>query len=153
MKFMRLTTCRLTMCRLTICVACCAIAVASGGCRSTPNDTAPSPGMGDWYPAPLNDPQISVVSPELRPWLGFQPAIVTLDGQHPMRVEVPVRNSTYNKYLLGYRILFYDEFGRELDPVMSWELVPLEPKEVVRLKRSAMSTEAQSYRLEVKWAR
>jgi len=31
--------------------------------------------------------------------------------------------------------------------------VPLEPKEVVRLKRSALSLNAESYRLEVKWAR
>ena len=137
---------------LNLCFAICALWFLSG-CQSTPHDTAPSPGMGDWYPAPMNDPQISVLSPELRPWLGFQPAIITKDGQRPMRIEVPVRNSTYEKYLLEYRILFYDAAGRELDPVMSWEFVPMEPKQIVRLKRSAMTLDAESYRLEVKWAR
>ena len=49
------------------------------GCQE-PN-LAPSYGMGDPYPAPLNDPQISLLSPELRPWIAFHPAIVTDDGE------------------------------------------------------------------------
>ena len=120
------------------------------GCKT---DTAPSPGMGDPYPAPMNDPQISVLSPELRRWLVFQPAIVTKDDHRPMSVEVPVRNTTYNKYLIEYRILFYDANGRELTPAMTWEFAPLDPKQIVRLKRSAMSTDAESYRMEVRWSR
>jgi hypothetical protein len=128
---------------------CCVLA---GGCKSNP-DIAPSPGMGDPYVAPLNDPQISILSPELRPYLGFHPAIVTKDGERPMSVEIPVRNLTYNKYLLEYRILFYDENGRELSPVMGWEFVPMDPKQIVRMKRSAMGVEAADYRLEVRWSR
>ena len=131
-------------------IALSAMLMTLPGCKT---DTAPSPGMGDPYPAPMNDPQISVLSPELRRWLVFQPAIVTKDGQRPMSVEVPVRNTTYNKYLIEYRMLFYDADGRELNPAMSWEFVPLDPKQVVRLKRSAMSADAETYRLEVRWSR
>src|SRR5687768_11372860 len=82
----------------------------SAGCQSPP-DTSPSAGQGDWYPAPTNDPQISVVSPELRDVLWFQPAIVTNDGQRPMVVEVPMRNVTTQKYLVEFRIIFF-EIGR-----------------------------------------
>ncbi len=46
------------------------------GCES-PN-RAPAGGYGDPYPAPLNDPQISVLSADLRPWLGFHPATTRL---------------------------------------------------------------------------
>jgi hypothetical protein len=129
--------------------ACLAI---PAGCQAPP-DTSPSPGMADPAPAPFNDPQISVVSPELRAWLGFQPAIITQDGERPMQVEVPVRNLTGNLYLIDYRFIFRDSEGRQLEPVMGWRLQALEPKQVVRLKAGALSTDAESYRLEVKWSR
>lgn len=124
--------------------------VALTACKA---DTAPSPGMGDFYPAPMNDPQISIVSPELRQWLGFQPAIVIEDGQRPMSVEVPVRNLTYNQYLIEYRFIFHREDGREITPVMGWAFQSLDPKQIARLKASALSNEASSYRLEVRWSR
>jgi hypothetical protein len=124
---------------------------ALAGCQQP--DISPSPGMGDPYPAPINDPQISILSPELRPWLGFHPAIVVDDPPQPLQVEVPVRNLTNNTYLIDYRILFYDAAGRELEPVMGWAMEPLRPKQTVRLKGGALSTEAVNYRLEVKWAR
>lgn len=135
--------------RLTLVALSCACAV---GCRSVP-DPAPSAGMGDPYPAPLNDPQITILSPELRRWLGFHPAIVTRDDERPMEVEVPMRNLTYDKYLLEYRFLFYDDNYRQIEPVEGWQFQPLEPKQLVRLKGSALSTDAESYRLEVKWSR
>jgi len=120
------------------------------GCQA---DRSPSAGMGDPYPAPMHDPQISVLSPELRPWLGFQPAVVVNDGERPMSVEVPVRNLSNRQYLIDYRILFYDADGSELSPVMGWESAVLEPKQVVRLKRRALDFDAVNYRLEVRWAR
>jgi uncharacterized protein YcfL len=126
---------------------CIALAV---GCAA---DRSPSPGMGDPYPAPMHDPQISVLSPDLRPWLGFQPAVVIDDGERPMSVEVPVRNLSERQYLIDYRILFYDANGSEISPVMGWEMAVLEPKQVVRLKRRALDLDAVAYRLEVRWAR
>jgi len=66
---------------------------------------------------------------------------------------VPVRNLTNNDYNIDYRILFYDAAGRELEPVMGWTFAPLRPKQTVRLKGGALSTDAVEYRLEVKWAR
>jgi uncharacterized protein YcfL len=129
-----------------------AATLALGGCQSPP-DTSPSAGRGDPAPPPYNDPQISVVSPELRDWLGFQPALVVQDGQRPMQVEVPVRNLTANLYLIDYRFLFYDADGREMAPLMGWRMQALEPKQVVRLKAKALSTDAETYRLEVKWSR
>jgi Protein of unknown function (DUF1425) len=120
------------------------------GCKT---DTAPSPGVGDPYPPPGNDPQISVLSPELRRWLGFQPAIIVRDPHKPMSVEVPVRNSTYNAYNIDYRFLFYNDSGATVEPTMGWTFARMEPKEIVRLKGKALSTDAKSYRLEVQWAR
>lgn len=128
----------------------CVIATMLTGCQT---DRSPSPGMGDPYPAPINDPQISVLSPDLRPWLGFHPAIVVDDGRRPLSVEVPVRNLSERQYLIDFRILFYDENNSEISPVMGWETAVLEPKQVVRLKRSALDRDAVNYRLEVRWAR
>ena len=122
------------------------------GCEQ-PANTAPAPGLGDPYPAPLNDPQISVLAPDLRPWLGFHPATVMDDGERPMQVQVPMRNLSTHKYLIDYRILFYDANGMEMEPAMGWKMMALMPKETVRLSAKALSTDAMSYRLEVKWAR
>ena len=127
------------------------LSLALLGCQE-PN-LGPSYGMGDPYPAPLNDPQISLLSPELRPWIAFHPAIVTDDGEVPMQVEVPLRNMTDRQYLLDYRFLFYDENDRALEPEMGWTMVALRPRQTVRLKAGAMTTDADRYRLEVKWAR
>src|SRR5438552_15804031 len=110
-------------------LACLFALLTTNGCKY---DTSPSPGVGDPYPPPGNDPQISVLSPELRGWLGFQPAFVERPPHTPMRVEVPVRNSTYNAYNVEYRFLFYNEHGTEVEPTMGWTFARLEPKEIVR---------------------
>lgn len=116
-------------------------------------DISPSGGLGDPYPAPINDPQIAILSPELRPWLGFHPAIVVDDGERPMHVQIPVRNLTSRDYLIDYRVLFYDANGVQLEPVMGWAMEALRPKQTVRLDGKALDERAVSYRLEVKWAR
>ncbi len=131
--------------------AAIAAALAGGGCATT--DIAPGAGLGDPYPAPYNDPQITVLSPELRGWLRFHPAVVIREAKHPMDVQIPVRNIADRQYLVDYRILFYDGNGMELEPVMGWQMVAFEPKQVVRLKANALDVEAESYRIEVKWAR
>ena len=123
----------------------------TAGCEAP--DRSPPAGYGDPYPAPLNDPQISVLSEELRPWLLFHPAIITKDHRRPMQVQVPVRNAANRKYLIEYRILFYDENGVELSPVMGWRMAPMESKQTVRLKAGAMDAAAETYRIEIKWAR
>jgi hypothetical protein len=130
-------------------IAAVALSVAVG-CQT---DISPSPGMGDPVPAPVNDPVITILAPELRPWLGFHPAIIENDGHKPMSVETPMRNMTVNRYFVDYRFLFYNAAGQELTPAMGWQMVALEPKQLVRLKGKALSTEADSYRLEIKWAK
>jgi uncharacterized protein YcfL len=133
-------------------VVCLVLAsLLTAGCEAP--DRSPPAGYGDPYPAPLNDPQISVLSEELRPWLLFSPATVTKGDRQPMQVQVPVRNAASRKYLIDYRILFYDENGVELEPLMGWTMVALEPKQTVRLKAGALDASADSFRLEVKWAR
>jgi hypothetical protein len=112
--------------KLYLLTAALILAVGMTGCQP---DISPSPGLGDPYPAPINDPQISVLSPDLRPWLGFHPAVVVKDGRSPMQVEVPVRNLTNKQYLIEYRMLFYNRAGQELSPVMGWEMAPLDPKQ------------------------
>lgn len=116
-------------------------------------DISPPAGHGDPVPAPYNDPQISVLSPDLRGWLAFQPAIIEDDGTRPLTVQVPVRNLAERQYLIDYRFLFYSENGMELEPVMGWRMASLQPKEIVRLKANAMGRDARDYRLEIKWAR
>ncbi len=128
-------------------VVCC---VLIGGCKT---DTSPSPGLGDPYPAPLNDPQITVLAPELQQWLRFSPAVVVKDDRQPMAVEVPVRNTTANQYLIEYRFLFFDENGLQLQPTMGWKFQSLDPKQMARLSGKALSEKAESYRLEVRWSR
>lgn len=138
--------------------SCCtvvALIVAAAFLAACEADRSPAPGMGDPYPAPMNDPQITVIAPELRNWLVFQPAIVTdrANPDRPMQVEVPVRNTAENTYLIDYRFLFYDINGRELKPTMGWRMQELYPKQVVRINAGALHTDAVDYRLEIKWAR
>lgn len=122
-----------------------------GGCQSP--SKAPSPGMADPYPAPLNDPQVTVLSPALQPWLGFDAAFIDNTPGKPLQVQVPMRNLAARMYLVDYRFLFYDANGMELEPAMPWTMQALEPKQMVRLNGSAMTTKAASYRLEIKWSR
>ena len=125
------------------------------GCSLAACETsrAPGAGYGDPYYPPMNDPQITVIPEELRPWLGFHPATIVKDGELPMEVQVPVRNMSETMYLLDYRILFYDANGMELEPVMGWTQLALRPKQTQRLKANALDLAAESYRLEIKWAR
>ena len=127
----------------------CAVCMMTG-CETV--DTSPGAGRGDPYGAPFNDPTITVIPPELREWLGFQSAIITEHEGRPMEVQVPMRNLTETPYILQYRILFYDAQGLELSPPMDWKRFALRSKQVVRLKATSLHTEAESYRLEVKWA-
>jgi len=129
-------------------VGCMLAAMILAGCQSP----APSPGLGDPYPPPINDPQISVLSQELQPWLRFQPARIDQEGARPMQVEVPVRNLASRAYLIDYRFLFFDEKDMEVGPSMGWKFMAIQPKQVARLKAGALGPEAKSYRLEIKWS-
>ena len=123
------------------------------GCQNPQHSASPSPGLGDPYPAPLNDPQISVLEPELQQWLRFHPARIDHEPGRPMQVHVPVRNLTDNKYLIDYRVVFFDANDLQLDPPMGWRFLALNPRETARLTAGALSSDAVNYRLEVKWAR
>ena len=136
---------------LVLGLAAAIAAALAGGCATT--DIAPPTGLGDPYPAPYNDPQIAVLSPELRGWLRFYPAVVIRDAEHPMEVQIPVRNIADRQYLVEYRILFHDGNGMELEPVMGWQMVAVEPGQVMRLTAKALDVEAKSHRIEMKWAR
>lgn len=114
---------------------------------------APSAGLGDPWPAPLNDPQITVLSSELRQWLRFHPARIDRDPQRPMQVEVPVRNISDRQYLIDYRILFFDGDDLEVKPTMGWRFLAIDANQTARLTAGAMSPEAADYRLEIQWAR
>jgi hypothetical protein len=127
------------------------VGLALAGC--SPPDTSPGAGRGDAYPAPMNDPQISVLDPELREWIVFQTANITREDERPLYVQVPARNLTERQYLIEYRYLFFDENDKQLTPTMGWKFASLDPKQVVRLDGSALSNEARDYRLEVRWSR
>ena len=123
----------------------------AAGCQQP--DLGPAPGMGDPYPAPMNDPQITVLAQDLRPWLGFHPAIVVEGGNGTMNVQLPVRNLSERQLLVDYRILFYDGNGVELEPPMSFRMIALGPKQTVRMSGNSFDNAAASYRVEVKWSR
>ena len=134
--------------------AVCIMAVVASGCTSP--DTSPGAGRGDTYPAPMNDPQISVLDPELREWIAFQPANITRDAGDADRItdiQVPVRNLTERIYKIEYRYLWFDANGRQIEPVMGWTDARLDPKQVVRLDGNASLVDARDYRLEVRWMR
>ena len=123
------------------------------GCQGPP-DMGPSPGLADPYTAPYHDPQITIIDREITNWVRFHPALIRgNDGVEPMHVEVPARNTTDELYLIQYRFVWRDRDGFELEPQMSWRRQALRPKQTVSLKGTALSTEAVSYKLEVKWAR
>ena len=131
---------------------CAAVALATTlGCQS--QHIGPSPGLGDPYPSPLNDPQISVLSPELQPWLRFHPARIDQPEGRPMQVEVPVRNLADREYLIDYRVIFFDANDLELRSTMGWTFLALKAKQTARLQAGSLSADAVTYRLEVKWAR
>lgn len=129
-----------------------AVALALVACQQ-PINTAPSAGLGDPYPAPINDPQITLLAPELQPWLGFQPARVSRTETGTMAVEVPMRNLTAEQYQLDYRFVFYDENDMELTPIMGWTHKPVYPKETVRFAGKSLTSDAWNYRLQIKWAK
>lgn len=114
---------------------------------------APPVGAGDPYPPPINDPQIAVLPQELRPWLAFHPATIVDDGQRPLHVQVPMRNLTERQLLLEYRVLFYEASGIEMEPKMGWKMIALNPKQTVRLDGRALSADAVTYKVEVRWSR
>ena len=132
------------------CILACTAWLSLAGCQA---DTSPGAGRGDTYPAPHNDPQITVLDPVLREWIAFQPAVITRDGERPMTVQVPVRNLTERVYKIEYRYLFMDEHGRQIQPEMGWRFVSLDPKQVARLEGAALGMDAKDYRLEVRWSR
>ena len=132
-----------------LCVAAMLLVLTSAGCE---HNTSPSMGLGDPYLSPYNDPQITLLSPDLQRWLAFQSARIESDGNKPMQVEVPVRNLTNRNYPIDYRFTFFNRQGMQLKPTMQWRFANLAPKQVVSLSAGAMSAEAVSYRLEVKWA-
>ncbi len=128
-----------------------AAVISLAGCQG-PN-LAPSPGSVDPYPAPYNDPEITVLDAALRPWLGFQPATTVVDDETPMQVQVPCRNMTDKNYSIDYRFIFFDRRGMEVKPVMNWRNVTFQERQLIEMTAGAMSTAAVRYRLEVRWAR
>lgn len=128
-----------------------ALTVSLAGCA--PPDISPAPGMDDPYPAPMNDPRITVHDEQLRHYLGFHTPIVRTDDAGLLHVEQPVRNLADQLYTADYRIMFFDSHDMLIDPVMGWQMLPMQPKEVARMRANSLSDEAVNYRIEVKWSR
>lgn len=134
----------------SLAAAILSVGVITLGCSTDP---APSPGLADPYPAPINNPQVTVVSPDLQQWLGFHPSVIVNDGRQPLWVQTPVRNLSDRQYLVDYRYLYLDENGAQISPVMGWKMIALEPKQTVYMEGRALDLSAKTFRLEVRWAR
>ncbi|MCP3905848.1 MAG: DUF1425 domain-containing protein [Planctomycetes bacterium] len=122
------------------------------GCETPPPNVAPVAGLPDPVPDPYNNPQVMLMDPDLQSLLAFPPAVVFNDPGRVMEVEQPVRNFTTETLLVDYRIVFYDDRGREVSPVMDWEFAPIRSKQMRRLKANALDDTAEDFRVEVKWA-
>lgn len=129
-----------------------ATACAAALLSACATDPAPSPGAPD-PSLPNNNPQISVLDPNLQRGIGFGQTVVIPSGATPMKVQVEMRNLSNYEYLVDYRYLFYDAQGIQLEPAMSWRQVSLLPKQLQMISANALDTKAVNWRLEVKWAR
>jgi hypothetical protein len=129
------------------------VASMAGGCQEPEYDPAPNPGLADPVPPPYNSPDITVIDGDLQQWLGFHPAVVVRSENRPMSVEVPVRNTADDQYIIQYRFTFFDEDGSVLDPVMQWDRAVLEPMAMQQLRANALDERAESWKLQVRWAR
>jgi hypothetical protein len=122
------------------------------GCQQAPDVTPPF-GYPDPVGAGANDPQIQVLSSDLRPWLGFQtPTVIRRDGA-PLEIQVPVRNLANEQYLTEYRFVFFDANRQVVQPEMGWVMQPLVAKQTEYLRANALDTQAVDWKLEVRWSR
>jgi uncharacterized protein YcfL len=135
---------------LTVLSAVCVLLLA--GCETPPHQR-PVTGLPDPVAEPFNQPKVMLLAPELQPLLAFPPAVVFNDPGRVMEVEQPVRNFTDETLMLDFRIIFMDDRGLELEPVMDWEFVPLRSKQIRRLKANSLDASAADYRVEIKWAK
>jgi hypothetical protein len=107
------------------------------------------PGCGATGDAP-----VTVLTPELRPWLEVEPPVVTRDDRRRLAIEVGVRNRAAREQLLEYRVLFQDRAGRDREPAMAWTMVGTGPPDtVVVLAARASDAEAGRCRVEIRRAR
>lgn len=127
-----------------------ALLAALGACQK-PAGPGPNTGLYDPVPAPANNPQVSLGSPELQQLLGFE-AGISERRNGLLHVAVPMRNLTNNRYTLDYRFVFYDESGMEVGPEMGYQEIILDPKEQRRPATTAPDSSAVAYRMHVKWA-
>lgn len=126
-----------------------AAAMSLPACR-VDRDTSPYAGQPD-PDRPNVNPRIITSTPDLMVALGFDEPI-TLRENAILNVAVPTRSLGDERYLIDYRFVFYDEHGREVEPVMGWRFIALEPREQRRLSASALDSRAQDWRLQIKWA-
>lgn len=130
-----------------------ALLLTSAGCQERASDPSPNPGLADPVPAPYNSPDITVIDEDLHQWLGFHPAVVVRSRQQPLSVEVPVRNVADDQYIVQYRFIFFDETGSVIEPAMQWDRAILEPKVMQYFRANALDQRAESWKLQVRWAR
>jgi len=130
----------------SVLLACAAMALPACATR----DTAPYAGQPDPNRPNVN-PRIITSTPDLTVALGFDEPIVVYDSGN-LRVAVPTRSLGDERYLLDYRFVFYDERGIEVEPVMGWRFISLEPREQRRIEAQAIDARANDWRLQIKWA-
>lgn len=139
------------MIRKTATITLLTASIAALSACQQPAGPEPLSGLYDPVPAPANNPQVSLGSPELQQLLGFEGGIVERRNGL-LHVAVPMRNLTNNRYTLDYRFIFYDENGMEVGPQMGYQEIILDPKEQRRPATIAPDGRAVAYRMHVKWA-
>lgn len=85
--------------------------------------------------------------------LSYARPIVRMDGQTPMSVTVPIRLRDDHPVNAQYRFSFLAADGSPLHPTSDWRFMVLPPRLQVFMEGSAMSTEAQDWRLEIRPAK
>ena len=121
------------------------VALFAVGC-----DTVKAPGAAS--PDPLATeayPQIAALEGLART-LSFDRPDVRSGPTPPMSVSVPVRLRSDFEKKVHYRFIFFDEHGRPLHPQMGWAYQVLPARAQVFLQASALDTEADDWRLEIR---
>lgn len=136
--------------KIIVITAALAGALAAVPACKVQRDTSPYAGQPD-PDRPNVNPRIITSTPDLMVALGFDEPIIARENGI-LHVSVPTRSLGDERYLIDYRFVFYDERGMELEPVMGWRFITLEPREQRRIDAQALDARAQDWRLQIKWA-
>ncbi len=137
--------------RSILTIASLAATIALGACQSKP--VGVSPGAGD--PVAAGDyPHVSV-EPALSKFIAVSyDAIVATPptGSTPLTVQVPIRSTAGNQYLIQHRFTWYDGNGLQTGQT-AWTMLAMEPAMRRTIRANANDAMSERWLLEIRSSR